>query len=1002
MKKIVILIIFLIVMVNLEGQSPQKMSYQCIVRNNNNLVMNQPVGMRISILQSSPTGSVIYQEIYNPNPITNINGLVTLEIGTGIPITGTFSAINWGAGPFFLRTETDPAGGTNYIVSGTTQLLSVPFALFANTAGNGFSGNYNDLINRPLLFDGTWSSLTGKPAFSTVAISGSYNDLFNKPVLFTGNYNDLTNKPVLFNGAFASLTGKPTTVSGYGITDAMTIAHAANSVTTGLITNWNTAFGWGNHATAGYVAGTRTITINGTTLNLSANNTWNVGTVTSVGLSLPGIFTVSGSPVTSLGTLSATLASQTANLVFASPNGAPGSPAFRALLSADLPNLDWSKITTGKPTTLSGYGITDAMNTSHPANSISAANITNWTSAFGWGDHSLAGYAKYPSQTGNSGKYLTTNGTITSWASLATVAVTGSYNDLINKPTFDGTFVSLTGKPTTVAGYGINDAMTTAHVANSITSGLITNWNTAYGWGNHASVGYVPGTRTITINGTTLNLTANNTWNVGTVTSVGMSLPSIFSVAGSPVTSLGTLSATLASQTANLIFASPNGTAGAPVFRALINADIPNLDWGKISTGKPTTLAGYGITDAISASGNQTFTGIITFSKDIVVNGLTVGKGQGAISGNTAFGNSALSANTTGDINTAFGKSALSANTTGRHNTALGSGALKFSTTGTSNTATGSSALVSNTIGNQNTANGAFALQWNTEGILNTAIGYMALYNNTIGVRNTALGAFVLENNTTGEGNTAVGIQALSVNTTGNYNTATGWLTLDGNTTGNGNAAYGSTALYLNTTGYSNVAIGGSTCYNNTTGYHNTGVGVLALYANASGDHNTAIGSNADTQVDGLTNATAIGYNAKVNASNKVRIGNANITVIEGQVNWSVGSDRRLKENIEYSDKLGLEFVNRLKTVTFTYKNDSTKRHHDGLIAQDVEETLNQLDINFSGIAENENNEKTLNLSYAEFVIPLINAVKELNKQSQVQQKQIDELKQMVNNLIQK
>ena len=92
-----------------------------------------------------------------------------------------------------------------------------------------------------------------------------------------------------------------------------------------------------------------------------------------------------------------------------------------------------------------------------------------------------------------------------------------------------------------------------------------------------------------------------------------MTLPGIFTVSGSPVTSIGTLTASLASQTANLIFASPNGTAGSPVFRALANADIPNLDWNKITTGKPNTLVGYGIIDAVNKSENQTITGVKTF-----------------------------------------------------------------------------------------------------------------------------------------------------------------------------------------------------------------------------------------------------------------------------------------------------------------------------------------------------------------------------------------------------
>jgi hypothetical protein len=107
-----------------------------------------------------------------------------------------------------------------------------------------------------------------------------------------------------------------------------------------------------------------------------------------------------------------------------------------------------------------------------------------------------------------------------------------------------------------------------------------------------------------------------------------------------------------------------------------------------------------------------------------------------------------------------------------------------------------------------------------------------------------------------------------------------------------------------------------------------------------------------------------------------------------------------LKDNIVYSDRLGLEFINCLKTATFTYKDDPGKRHHDGLIAQDVKETLDRLGLKFSGIVESNNEEKTFNLSYAEFVIPLINSVKELSNKNQEQQKQIEELKALVSTLI--
>ena len=235
MKTIVTLIMCCCLWISLFAQAPQKMSYQAVIRDTNgNLVTNHAVGMKISILQGSPTGSTVFQELYNPNPQTNANGLVSIEIGTGIPVTGTFSGIDWSIGPYFLKTETDPSGGSSYTISGTSQLLSVPYALYAKTAANGFSGNYYDLTNKPLLFDGTWTSLSGKPAFSTVATSGSFTDLINKPSLF--------------DGVWANITGKPTTLAGYGISDAMNISHPANGITGTNISNWNTAFSWGDHA----------------------------------------------------------------------------------------------------------------------------------------------------------------------------------------------------------------------------------------------------------------------------------------------------------------------------------------------------------------------------------------------------------------------------------------------------------------------------------------------------------------------------------------------------------------------------------------------------------------------------------------------------------------------------------------------------------------------------------------------------------------------------------
>jgi len=144
MKRIFTIFAAVLITLSIWAQSPQKMSYQAVIRNNSDqLVTNQAVGMSVSILLGSETGTEVYKEIYNPNPQTNANGLVTIEIGGGIPLTGTFAGIDWSAGSYFIKTETDPTGGTSYTITGTSQLLSVPYALHAKTA-ESISGTINE------------------------------------------------------------------------------------------------------------------------------------------------------------------------------------------------------------------------------------------------------------------------------------------------------------------------------------------------------------------------------------------------------------------------------------------------------------------------------------------------------------------------------------------------------------------------------------------------------------------------------------------------------------------------------------------------------------------------------------------------------------------------------------------------------------------------------------------------------------------------------------------
>ncbi|MEA2042103.1 MAG: DUF1566 domain-containing protein [Bacteroidota bacterium] len=129
------------------------MSYQAVIRNaSDNLVTSQTVGIRISILQGSASGTLVYEETQTPS--TNTNGLVSIEIGGG---TG-FDTISWSNGPYFIKTETDPTGGTSYTITGTSQLLSVPYALHAKTA-ESVTGTITE--TDPVYSSSVASSITG-------------------------------------------------------------------------------------------------------------------------------------------------------------------------------------------------------------------------------------------------------------------------------------------------------------------------------------------------------------------------------------------------------------------------------------------------------------------------------------------------------------------------------------------------------------------------------------------------------------------------------------------------------------------------------------------------------------------------------------------------------------------------------------------------------------------------------------------------------------------------
>jgi trimeric autotransporter adhesin len=141
--KTLLTLILLLTITAAWAQVPQQISYQSVIRDGNNKVLAaSTVGIKISLLQGSATGSAVYVETHSKT--TNVNGLVSLEIGTGTVLSGSFAGINWANGPYLIKTETDPMGGTNYGIPGIAPLNSVPYALYAANGTPGPKGDKGD------------------------------------------------------------------------------------------------------------------------------------------------------------------------------------------------------------------------------------------------------------------------------------------------------------------------------------------------------------------------------------------------------------------------------------------------------------------------------------------------------------------------------------------------------------------------------------------------------------------------------------------------------------------------------------------------------------------------------------------------------------------------------------------------------------------------------------------------------------------------------------------
>ena len=297
MKKLFNIAILLILTINVYAQAPHKMSYQAVIRNtNNDLIANQTVSMQISILKGSETGIAVYVETQTPT--TNSNGLISLQIGSGNEINGDFTNINWQEDTYFIKTETDLTGGTNYTITGISQLLSVPYALHASTAESiigGISEVDGSVTNeiQDLQLSGNNLSITNNSSATAIDLS-PYLDDTNTQLDSADIANFGFVAGAITNEVDASVTNEIQDLQLSGNNLSITNNGSATSIDLSpYLDNTNTQLDSADIANFGFVAGAITNEVDASVTNeiqdlqLSGNNLsiTNNGSATSIDLS---------------------------------------------------------------------------------------------------------------------------------------------------------------------------------------------------------------------------------------------------------------------------------------------------------------------------------------------------------------------------------------------------------------------------------------------------------------------------------------------------------------------------------------------------------------------------------------------------------------------------------------------------------------------------------------------------------------------------------------------
>jgi len=703
---------------------------------------------------------------------------------------------------------------------------------------NLFSGVYSDLTGKPTLFTGSYTDLTNKPNL----FSGAYSDLTGKPTLFSGSYTDLTNKPNLFSGSYSDLTNKPVipaaqvsadwnaTTGVAMILNKPTLFSGAYADLTGPIPTWNQNT-TGNAATATKLAAPKNI--NGVAFDGSADIT-----ITAAASTLSGTVQVANGG-TGASTITGIVKGNGTNAMSAAISGTDYlAPTGSAAALTNFPTLNQN--TTGNAAT---------------ATKLAAPKNINGVAFDGSADITITAEANTLTGT----VQVVNGGTGTS---TITGLVKGNGTNAMSAAISGTDYLAPTGSAAALTNFPTLNQNTTGNAATATKLATPKNIN-GVAFDGSADI-------TITAAASTLYGTVQVA-NGGTgLTNAGLTGQVLTTVAG------GTLSWT-----------TPTSISVGAI------SNTSNVNGASITGGVLNLAPADGTNGGILNASNQTIGGPKYFLDNITIsNGIKLGTTGGAQ--NLMYGGAVFAYGTPGANNTGIGSYALSSLTNtgneGNNNTAVGTNAIRQggAANGSRNTAVGSSALSNGSGTSDNVAIGYYTLAAGISGGSNTAVGTYALQNNSTASYNVGIGYETLKNTTTGGSNTAVGRGAMLSNTSGDVNTAVGESALISNTNGRYNTSIGVQSQELNTTGQSNTAIGVAAIDRNTGGNNNAVLGAFAGRYIADGttyntaiDNSILIGASAKPLANNANNEIVIGYNAVGNGSNTVTLGNTSITSVK-------------------------------------------------------------------------------------------------------------------------